>query len=107
MALIHWSTDLEKKALAEGRTAFEEGYDENDNPWLDSTREYVAWLDGWNEGQLAAEAKREVEIEDMDVFLEPDVDGDFYECKLCGKSITAAQGDDQNGHCDECAQDDF
>jgi hypothetical protein len=74
MALIRWSTELELKALAEGRTAFEAGYDMDDNPWLETTREFVAWCDGWNEGQLAAEDERVERLIDSDDGFELDED---------------------------------
>ena len=42
-------TDSEDEAYQEGRTAFEDGKAEDDNPYDSDTDEHLSWNDGFND----------------------------------------------------------
>jgi hypothetical protein len=66
--LINWTSESELKAFDEGAGNYWEGLDMEDCPWLDATREAVAWKDGWNAAERKAIAEIEAEREESDMF---------------------------------------
>lgn len=81
IGLIQWNTAEENAAFVEGVNDFRVGAEESENPWIESSRESVAWFDGWNAAKREIGDKlSEIVIDDsfeVDAETEEDAELDF------------------------------